>query len=124
MRLVGQPAVIGEMIAGLALGGPSLLGAVAPGAMQALFPTTKMLPLATLSQLGVVLFMFVLGLRIDLSLLRGKASAAVAVSHIAAAAIDDATAWCILAAVRAVANATVSHGASSSGWTTFVITLS
>jgi len=80
VRLVGQAAVIGELIAGLALG-PSVLGTVAPGAMQALFPATKMLPLATLSQLGVILFMFVVGLRLDISVLRSKASAAVAVSH-------------------------------------------
>jgi len=188
VRLVGQAAVIGELIAGLALG-PSVLGTVAPGAMQALFPATKMLPLATLSQLGVILFMFVVGLRLDISVLRSKASAAVAVSHasivapfllgiaiakllhpdlaptgvsflpfalfmgaamsitafpvlarileernlltsrvgsiaIAAAAVDDATAWCILAAVLAFANATIGHDTSGSGWTTFAITLS
>lgn len=187
VRYLGQPAVIGEMIAGLALG-PSLLGAIAPDLLHRLFPADKMLPLATLSQLGVVLFMFVVGLRLDLSVLRSKASAAVAVSHasivapfllgvaiakplhadlapagvaflpfalfmgaamsitafpvlarildernlltsrvgsiaIAAAAIDDATAWCILAAVLAVANATLSNASNGSGWTTFAITL-
>ncbi|MGV3708807.1 MAG: cation:proton antiporter [Gemmatimonas sp.] len=187
VRFVGQPSVIGEMIAGLALG-PSLFGAIAPDAMKALFPAERMLPLATLSQLGVVLFMFVVGLRLDLSVLRSRASTAVAVSHasivapfllgvavaklihtslapagvaflpfalfmgaamsvtafpvlarilaernlltsrvgsvaIAAAAIDDATAWCILAAVLAVANATVTHPTSGSGWATFAITL-
>jgi len=43
---------------------------------------------------------------------------------IAAAAVDDATAWCILAAVLAFANATIGHDTSGSGWTTFAITLS
>jgi Kef-type K+ transport system membrane component KefB len=80
MRPLGQPAVIGEMIAGLALG-PSLLGAVAPDVLAALFPAGGMLPLAALSQLGVLLFMFVVGLRLDLTLLRGRAHVAVAVSH-------------------------------------------
>jgi Kef-type K+ transport system membrane component KefB len=80
VKLLGQPAVVGEMIAGLALG-PSLFGALAPNAMHTLFPSDKLLPLATLSQLGVVLFMFVVGLRLDLTVLRSKAQAAVAVSH-------------------------------------------
>lgn len=78
--MFGQPRVIGEMIAGIALG-PSLLGAFAPVTSQALFPPDRQLPLATLSQLGVLLFMFVVGLRLDPSVLRGRARAAVAVSH-------------------------------------------
>jgi Kef-type K+ transport system membrane component KefB len=171
VRPLGQPPVIGEMIAGLALG-PSVLGAVAPGALAALFPADRMVPLAALSQLGVLLYMFVVGLRLDLALLRGRAHAAVAVSHasivapfllgaalapllhptlappgvgllpftlflgaamsvtafpvlarilderrlhgtrigavaLSAAAVDDVTAWCILAAVVAVAQASV-----------------
>ena len=80
VRLVGQPLVIGEMLAGLALG-PSLLGALAPGAMAWLFPPDRMVPLATLSQLGVILFMFVVGLRLDLSVMRGRVGSAVAISH-------------------------------------------
>src|SRR4029079_5000095 len=133
-------------------------------------PADRLLPLATLSQLGVILFMFVVGLRLDLSQLRGRIASAVAISHssivvpvllgvglgvwlhpslagpgvarttfalflgiamsitafpvlarivderglrgtrlgsmaIACAAIDDATAWCLLAGVVAVARA-------------------
>ncbi len=80
VRWAGQPRVIGEMIAGLALG-PSLFGAVAPRTMRALFPDDGMMPLATLSQLGVILFMFVVGLRLDLSALRGRVRSAIAISH-------------------------------------------
>jgi Kef-type K+ transport system membrane component KefB len=80
VRPLGQPAVIGEMFAGIALG-PSLLGAIAPETLRRLFPADAMMPLATLSQLGVLLFMFVVGLRIDLPALGARAKAAVAVSH-------------------------------------------
>ncbi|HYV19679.1 MAG TPA: cation:proton antiporter [Verrucomicrobiae bacterium] len=77
---VGQPRVIGEMVAGLALG-PSLFGWVAPGAMHALFPADRMGSLSTLSNVGVILFMFVVGLHLDGALLKRRAGAAVAVSQ-------------------------------------------
>jgi Kef-type K+ transport system membrane component KefB len=77
---VGQPRVIGEMIAGLALG-PSLLGWIRPDWMQALFPADRMAPLSTLSNIGVVLFMFVVGLHLDEGLLKRRAGAALAVSQ-------------------------------------------
>ena len=80
VRSAGQPPVIGEMLAGLALG-PPVLGALAPGTMRALFPDGGMVPLATLSQLGVILFMFVVGLRLDLTALRGRVRSAIAISH-------------------------------------------
>ena len=76
----GQPRVIGEMVAGIALG-PSLLGLVAPGVLAKVFPAGAMAPLAALSQLGVLLFMFAVGLRLDWDVLRGRARTAVAVSH-------------------------------------------
>jgi Kef-type K+ transport system membrane component KefB len=169
VRVLGQPRVIGEMAAGLALG-PSLFGALAPSGMNAVFPADRMVPLATLSQLGVILFLFVVGLRLDLTALRARAGSAVAISHasiavpfalgaalgpwlhptlagpgtprlpfvlflgaamsvtafpvlarilserglvgtrlgslaIACAAVDDVTAWCLLAGVVAVARA-------------------
>ena len=78
--LLGQPRVIGEILAGIALG-PSLLGALAPAASGALFPTDHLVPLAALSQLGVLLFMFTVGLRLDRVALRGHLRAAVAVSN-------------------------------------------
>jgi Kef-type K+ transport system membrane component KefB len=58
-----------------------VFGAVAPRTAAALFPAERLAPLAALSQLGVVLFMFVVGLRLDFGLLRGRARAAVATSH-------------------------------------------
>ena len=76
---LGQPRVIGEMVAGLALG-PSLFGWLRPDWMHALFPADRMGSLSTLSNLGVILFMFVVGLHLDGALLGQRAKAAVAVS--------------------------------------------
>jgi Kef-type K+ transport system membrane component KefB len=56
-------------------------GCSRPGRPAALFPADRLVPLAALSQLGVLLYMFVVGLRLDLALLRGRRHAAVAVSH-------------------------------------------
>jgi Kef-type K+ transport system membrane component KefB len=77
---IGQPPVIGEMIAGILLG-PSLLGMVAPGVQSFLFPDASMGALRMLSQIGVILFMFVVGIELDVQHLRQKAHAAVMVSH-------------------------------------------
>ena len=169
-RRVGQPPVMGEMVAGITLG-PSVLGLAAPQVTAFLFPQTSMTALGVLSQLGVVLFMFIVGMELDLQHLRERAGAAIMVSHasivvpflmgatlalflfttlaptntsftpfalfmgiamsitafpvlarilkdrsldqtplgttaLACASIDDATAWCILAFVIAIANAT------------------
>jgi Kef-type K+ transport system membrane component KefB len=76
----GQPAVIGEMIAGIMLG-PSLLGMISPGAVEFLFPASSMVTLRLFSQVGVILFMFVVGLDLNLQQLREKSHAAVIVSH-------------------------------------------
>src|SRR5436190_189943 len=70
-RRMGQPAVIGEMMAGIILG-PSVLGALFPTAQSFLFPASSMGSLRTLSQLGVILFMFVVGLDLNLQHLRLK----------------------------------------------------
>jgi len=77
---LGQPRVVGEIFAGIALG-PSIFGSLAPGASRTLFPPEQLVPLAALSQLGVLLFMFTVGLRLDRDALRGRVRAAVAVSH-------------------------------------------
>jgi len=79
-RRIGQPPVIGEMIAGILLG-PSLLGFLAPAAESFIFPATGLGPLRMLSQIGVILFMFVVGIELDVQHLREKAHAAVMVSH-------------------------------------------
>ncbi len=77
---MGQPAVVGEMLAGILLG-PSLLGWLFPGALGFLFPAAAMGSLQLFSQFGVILFMFIVGLELDLDHLRSKAQAAVMVSH-------------------------------------------
>src|SRR5689334_17048530 len=58
-----QPAVIGEMFAGLLLG-PSCFGWLAPRAFAALFAESSLAPLNAVSQIGLVLFMFVVGIRV------------------------------------------------------------
>jgi Kef-type K+ transport system membrane component KefB len=79
-RRFGQPAVIGEIVAGLVLG-PSLLGAVAPRLFGFLFDTSSLATLKLFAEIGVVLFLFVVGLRLDLAGLRHKAQTAIVVSH-------------------------------------------
>ena len=170
MRRIGQPMVIAEVTAGIMLG-PSLLGWAAPGVSAALFPSESLAIVQMLAQIGLVLFMFLVGLELDPRLLRGRAHTSVAISHtsivvpfllgvalawfirdhyadpkirftafalfmgaamsitafpvlarilaerrllrtrvgaitIACAAVDDVTAWCILAFVVAVTRAT------------------
>ena len=79
-RFIGQPAVIGEMAAGILLG-PSLLGKISPALMNGLFPAGGLVPLYALSQLGLVLFMFLVGLEVRLGSLRGSAKLVVAASQ-------------------------------------------
>jgi Kef-type K+ transport system membrane component KefB len=79
-RKLRQPTVVGEMIAGILLG-PSLLGAISPEAMAFLFPPQSLDSLRLLSQLGVIIFMFVVGTEINTQHIRQYAHAAVLVSH-------------------------------------------
>jgi Kef-type K+ transport system membrane component KefB len=178
-RRLGQPLVIAEILAGIVLG-PSVLGWLSPGAMTALFPDSSMAVLRMLSQIGLVIFMFLIGLELDPKLLRGRTHTSIAISHtsivvpfglgaaaawwlrgpyssadvpflsfvlflgvsmsvtafpvlarilserrlltshvgaiaIACAAVDDVTAWCLLAFVVAIAR---SQGATGALWTT------
>lgn len=77
---VGQPPVVGEMIAGVVLG-PSLLGRIAPDLQSELLPTgTSNLVLYTVAQLGLVLYMFIIGLNFDIDHVRQRAGTAAAVS--------------------------------------------
>lgn len=77
---IGQPPVIGEVIGGVLLG-PSLLGAIAPGAYHFILPPSVVPFLGIVAQLGVVLYMFLVGLDLDADLLRGQVHATVAISH-------------------------------------------
>jgi len=178
-RWIRQPQVVGEMAAGILLG-PSLLGWAAPDLSASLFPPESLTHLNTLSQVGLVLFMFLVGLELDPKLLRGRTHSSIAISHtsiivpfalgagaawwlydsysppsvpfvsfllflgaamsvtafpvlarilserhlltsrvgaitVACAAVDDVTAWCILAFVVAVARA---QGIVPAVWTT------
>src|SRR5688500_13344012 len=65
LRRVGQPAVIGEMTAGILLG-PSLFGWLAPDAFAFVFPRDSLGALRLLSQIGVCLFMFVVGMDLNM----------------------------------------------------------
>lgn len=77
---IGQPSVIGEIIAGIALG-PSFFGAYFPEFSTALFPVASLGNLNLLAQIGLILFMFVVGMELDLKVIKNKASDAVVISH-------------------------------------------
>jgi Kef-type K+ transport system membrane component KefB/nucleotide-binding universal stress UspA family protein len=76
-RRVGQPAVIGEIVAGIVLG-PSVLGRLIPGAPAWLFPAA--VPLRQFADLGLVMFMFLVGLELDTQLIRREGRRAFAIS--------------------------------------------
>ena len=80
VRKIGQPLVIGEVIAGILLG-PSVLGHFWPQVSQFIFQPASLPNLNFLSQLGLILFMFIIGLELDIQLLKHKAHTAVVVSH-------------------------------------------
>lgn len=175
---LGQPPVIGEVVGGILLG-PSLLGRVAPDAYAALLPATVAPFLGVHAQLGIILYMFLVGLELDPAVIRRSGHATLAISHasiiapfilgsalalalypllatsqtsftvfalfmgvsmsvtafpvlariladrgiartrmgmvaIACAAVDDATAWCLLALVVSIAQARASDAAVTS----------
>ena len=77
---IGQPSVIGEIFAGIFLG-PSIVGYFFPDFSSALFPAESLPNLQFLSQIGLILFMFVIGMELDLKVLKTKAHDAVVISH-------------------------------------------
>jgi Kef-type K+ transport system membrane component KefB len=78
-RRVGQQWVIGEILAGLALG-PSLIGALWPQVQNFIFPASSLSTLQTLGDIGLVLYMFSLGARLDTHLMLNQSRKAVATS--------------------------------------------
>jgi Kef-type K+ transport system membrane component KefB/nucleotide-binding universal stress UspA family protein len=80
-RWLRQPLVIGEIVAGIMLG-PSLLGLVAPGLSAALFPPETVPFLNVLSQVGLIFFMFLIGLELNPKYLQGQIQTAILTSHV------------------------------------------
>ena len=76
-----QPLVMGEMVAGILLG-PSFLGLVWPDAWAAIFPDASQGPLFLLSEVGVVFFLFLIGLEFDSKLLKSRGGAILAISQV------------------------------------------
>lgn len=77
---IGQPTVIGEIIAGVVLG-PSLLGAYFPEISATVFPESSIHNIKLLSEIGLILFMFIVGMELDLKVLKNRANDAVLISH-------------------------------------------
>jgi len=79
-KKIGQPAVIGEIVAGIVLG-PSIIGAYFPEINHFLFPAASLSTLSFLSQIGLILFMFIIGMELDLKAIGKQAYGAVIISH-------------------------------------------
>lgn len=113
VRRLGQPRVIGEMVGGIALG-PSLLGRYAPQTFARLFPAQSMEFFDALSTIGLILFLFLIGSELDYEHLRSQRRTATVASlasleerqlqstplgamAMMCAAVDDVSAWLLLA---------------------------
>lgn len=80
MSLIGQPTVIGEIVAGIMLG-PSLLGMFFPEISAFIFPPDSLSNLQFLSQIGLILFMFIIGMELDMGIIKQRARAALFISN-------------------------------------------
>lgn len=78
--MLKQPRVIGEIIGGIFLG-PSVLGALAPNVAATILPTSSLPFLSIISQIGILLFMFLVGLELDLPSIKKSGRAALLISH-------------------------------------------
>ena len=79
-KKIGQPTVIGEILAGIVLG-PSLLGYFYPETFHFLFAANSLNNLYVLSQVGLILFMFTIGMDLNLGALRDKMGVTYVISH-------------------------------------------
>lgn len=77
---INQPPVMGEIIAGILLG-PSLLGWLAPATLKTLFPAEVMPYIYLLSQIGLIFFMFLVGLEVSPEMMRGRLRVAILTSN-------------------------------------------
>jgi Kef-type K+ transport system membrane component KefB len=78
-RIIGQPPVIGEVVAGIVLG-PSLLGRISPDAYAFILPASVAPSLGLLSQLGVVLYMFLVGVELDTTMFKSRLRSTIAIA--------------------------------------------
>lgn len=77
---IGQPTVIGEIVAGIVLG-PSVLGHLLPGLSAFLFPPESLGNITLLSQFGLILFMFAIGMELDIEKVRKRLKETILISH-------------------------------------------
>ena len=77
---IRQPRVMGEVVAGIVLG-PTVFGALAPGLQSALFPTDILPAFGIAANLGLIFYMFLVGLEVDSKQLKGRVSQAAAISN-------------------------------------------
>ena len=77
---IGQPTVIGEIVAGIVLG-PSVLGNLLPELSAFLFPPDSLNNITLLSQFGLILFMFAIGMELDLEEVRKRLKETILISH-------------------------------------------
>jgi Kef-type K+ transport system membrane component KefB/nucleotide-binding universal stress UspA family protein len=80
MVRLGQPRVMGEVLAGIALG-PTLLGRIAPEVQASLFPVDVIPYVGAAANLGLIFYMFLIGLELDFSQLKGRVSQTAAISN-------------------------------------------
>lgn len=81
MKKIGQPVVIGEILAGIILG-PSVLGYFAPEITLHLFPKESLSNITILSQFGLILFMYTIGMELDIGIVKKKLQETILISHI------------------------------------------
>jgi Kef-type K+ transport system membrane component KefB len=82
MPKIGQPRVMGEVLAGILLG-PTAFGAIAPGLQSSVFATDIVPLIGVVANLGLIFYMFLIGLELDLGQLRGRVKMSLAVSNTA-----------------------------------------
>ena len=79
-RYLHQPPVIGEVVAGILLG-PSFVGAISPQVQHYLLPPSIAPSIGTLAQVGVVVYMFLVGIELDMAQLQKNARVSLTISH-------------------------------------------